>query len=258
MARAGPSTRPAAFANAILGTGLSDDHWIMPFNPHTSGNLSSMGVACRIAGGDPDHFVYGDKLVQENFSCLIHGMQVNAALSVLGVAITGPEMMRSRNILTCRRRQAPKWLWSPPRTSCANSSATTSTFPSAMCASRPKMPTGARWRRTGLKTGWISAASRCLTCNSKSCRCSYPTKTLGFSNRTTATGRLYPLPGEHVQHKCAVELDAFVKTLRSQEPSTPSFADGRRGLCIWPMHPASRTRTTLRVRACCLGSGNLL
>ncbi|MCY4137373.1 MAG: hypothetical protein OXF56_03790 [Rhodobacteraceae bacterium] len=32
--------------------------------------------------------MYGDKLVQENFSCLIHGMQVNVALSVLGVAIT--------------------------------------------------------------------------------------------------------------------------------------------------------------------------
>ena len=88
MAWAGPATRPAAFANAILGTGLSDDPWIVPCNPNMSGNLSSMDVAGGIAGGDPDHFVYGDKLVQENFSCLIHGMQVNVALSVLGVAIT--------------------------------------------------------------------------------------------------------------------------------------------------------------------------
>lgn len=67
MAWAGPAIRPAAFANAILGTGLSDDPWILPYNPNMSGNLSSMDVAGGIAGGDPDHFVYGDKLVQENF-----------------------------------------------------------------------------------------------------------------------------------------------------------------------------------------------
>lgn len=165
--------------------------------------------------------------------------------------------MRSRNISTCRRRQAPKWLWSPPRTSCANSSATTSTFPSAMCASRPKMRTGARWRRTGLKTGWTSAASRCLTCNSKSWRCSYSTKTSSLFDRMTALGMPYPLLGEHVQRKCAAELDAFVSALRSKELSTPSFADGRRGLRSWPMHPTGRTRKTLRFRVCCLGSRNL-
>ena len=53
MAWAGPATRPAAFANAILGTGLSDDPWIVPCNPNMSGNLSSMDVAGGIAGGDP-------------------------------------------------------------------------------------------------------------------------------------------------------------------------------------------------------------
>lgn len=88
MAWAGPATRPAAFANAILGTGLSDDPWILPYNPNMTSNLNSMDVPGRIAGADPDHIVYGDKLGHENFSCLIHGMQVNVALSVLGVAIT--------------------------------------------------------------------------------------------------------------------------------------------------------------------------
>ena len=68
MAWAGPATRPAAFANAILGTGLSDDPWIVPCNPNMSGKpeLDGCGGA-GLRGGDPDHFVYGDKLVQEKF-----------------------------------------------------------------------------------------------------------------------------------------------------------------------------------------------
>ncbi len=88
MAWAGPATRPAAFANAILGTGLSDDPWILPYNPNMMSNLNSMDVPGRIAGADPDHIVYSDMLGQENFSCLIHGMLVRVASSVLGVAIT--------------------------------------------------------------------------------------------------------------------------------------------------------------------------
>ena len=89
MAWAGPATRPAAFANAILGTGLSDDPWIVPYNPNMTSNLNSMDAPGRIAGRDPDHLVYSDKLGQEIFSCLIYGMQVSVALSVLGVAMTG-------------------------------------------------------------------------------------------------------------------------------------------------------------------------
>ena len=88
MAWAGPATRPASLANAMFGTGLSDDPWIVSCNPNMTGNLNSRVAPGRIAGRDPDHLVYSDKLGQEIFSCLIHGMQVNVALSVLGVAIT--------------------------------------------------------------------------------------------------------------------------------------------------------------------------
>lgn len=35
----------------------------------------------------------------------------------------------------------------------------------------------------------------------------------------------------------AAKLNAFVPTIRSKEPQTPSFADGQRGLRSWPTHP---------------------
>ena len=62
-----------------------------------------------------------------------------------------------------------------------------------------------------------------------------------FFEQDDCPGLLYPLLSEHVQHKYVAELDAFVSAHRSKEPPTPSFADGRRGLCSWPMHSTGRT-----------------
>ena len=137
-----------------------------------------------------------------------HGISGNYYLDVKtgqAVVMTGPELLRGDTILAQfanagaqggvdhRQGQAAPAARQEPRRE-----------PAATSASRPSMPTSARWRRTASRTCSNSSACRSPTCTRWSCRCSCSTPASSCW-RWRRRDLLYLSLTDYVQHKYAPE-----------------------------------------------------